>query len=105
MNWNLSSMMAGAAPGALMRVLGYFTADFAKDTDKSVWLAHLAGIDVVINSVEISRESRGQSFSALHTETPRARFSACSHALPEQAGRWGFPALFAFLTVFLLDGG
>lgn len=75
MNWNPSSMMAGAAPGALMRVLGYFTADFAKDTDKSVWLAHLAGIDVVINSVEISREKPGAViFRAAHGNTPCAVF-------------------------------
>lgn len=58
--------------------LSYLTADFAKDTDKSVWLARLAGIDVVINTVGIFRESRGQSFSALHTETPRALFAACA---------------------------
>lgn len=58
--------------------LSYLTADFAKDTDKSVWQARLAGIDVVINTVGIFRESRGQSFSALHTETPRALFAACA---------------------------
>lgn len=58
--------------------LSYLTADFAKDTDKSVWLARLAGIDVVINTVGIFRESREQSFSALHTETPRALFAACA---------------------------
>ena len=60
--------------------LGYLTADFAKDTDKSVWLARLAGIDLVINTVGIFRESRGQSFSALHTETPRALFAACAES-------------------------
>lgn len=58
--------------------LSYITADFAKDTDKSVWLARLGGIDVVINTVGIFRESRGQSFAALHTETPCALFAACA---------------------------
>lgn len=60
--------------------LSYITADFAKDTDKSVWLARLAGVDVVINTVGIFRESRGQSFSALHTDTPCALFAACAEA-------------------------
>lgn len=60
--------------------LSYLTADFAKDSDKSVWLARLAGIDVVINTVGIFRESKGQSFFALHTETPRALFAACAEA-------------------------
>ena len=58
--------------------LGYITAYFAKDTDKSAWLARLAGIDVVINTVGIFRESRGQTFSALHTKTPCALFAACA---------------------------
>lgn len=60
--------------------LRYITADFAKDTDKSVWLARLAGIDVVINTVGIFRQSRGQTFAALHTDAPRALFAACAES-------------------------
>lgn len=60
--------------------LRYIAADFAKDTDKSAWLARLAGIDVVINTVGIFRESRGQTFSALHTDAPRALFAACAES-------------------------
>jgi uncharacterized protein YbjT (DUF2867 family) len=56
----------------------FISADFSKDTDKSVWLARLVGIDAVINTVGIFRESAGQSFAALHTETPRALFAACA---------------------------
>jgi uncharacterized protein YbjT (DUF2867 family) len=56
----------------------YIQANFARDTDKSVWLARLARVDVVVNTVGVFRESAGQSFAALHTETPRALFAACA---------------------------
>jgi uncharacterized protein YbjT (DUF2867 family) len=58
--------------------LGFISADFSQDTDKSVWLARLNGIDTVINTVGIFRETAGQSFAALHTDTPRALFAACA---------------------------
>ncbi len=60
--------------------LAYIDVDFAKDTDKSVWLARLDGIDAVINTVGIFRETGGQTFAALHTDTPRALFAACAEA-------------------------
>jgi len=60
--------------------LSYIHADFAQDTDKSVWLARLTGIDVVINTVGIFRESGSQTFERLHTETPRALFAACAES-------------------------
>jgi uncharacterized protein YbjT (DUF2867 family) len=58
-------------------------ADFAHDTDKSVWLARLTGVDAVINAVGIFRERGTQTFANLHTRTPRALFAACaeSHAV------------------------
>jgi nucleoside-diphosphate-sugar epimerase len=58
--------------------LGFIYADFSKDTDKSTWLARLSGIDAVINTVGIFRETAHQSFAALHTDTPRALFAACA---------------------------
>ncbi|MFN3791445.1 SDR family oxidoreductase [Massilia sp.] len=63
--------------------LAYIHADFAQDTDKSVWLARinqLGGIDVVINTVGIFRESGSQTFARLHTEAPRALFAACAES-------------------------
>jgi uncharacterized protein YbjT (DUF2867 family) len=60
--------------------LAYTHADFVHDTDKSVWLARLSGIDVVINTVGIFRESGSQSFARLHTETPCALFAACAES-------------------------
>ena len=56
----------------------YVHADFAKDTDKSVWLARLSGVEAVINTVGIFRESGSQTFERLHLETPRALFAACA---------------------------
>ncbi|WP_292044197.1 SDR family oxidoreductase [Massilia sp. UBA6681] len=63
--------------------LAYIHADFVQDTDKSVWLARLnqlGGIDVVINTVGIFRESGSQTFERLHTEAPRALFAACAES-------------------------
>lgn len=64
--------------------LTYIHADFANDTDKSVWLARIKGIDggvdVVINTVGIFRESGRQTFPRLHVEAPRALFAACAES-------------------------
>ncbi|MFL6674562.1 MAG: SDR family oxidoreductase [Massilia sp.] len=60
--------------------LTFIHADFAKDTDKSAWLARLSGIEAVINAVGIFRESGAQTFERLHTETPRALFAACAES-------------------------
>ena len=65
-------------PGRADSLLSFVRADFSKDTDKSVWLARLSGIDAVINTVGIFRETAHQRFAALHTETPRALFAACA---------------------------
>lgn len=58
--------------------LSYLHADFSQDTDKSVWLARLRDVDVVINAVGIFKEKGGQTFSALHTAAPCALFAACA---------------------------
>ncbi|MGX4640911.1 SDR family oxidoreductase [Massilia sp. SYSU DXS3249] len=58
----------------------YVHADFAKDTDKSVWLARLSKVEAVINTVGIFRESGNQTFERLHLETPRALFAACAES-------------------------
>jgi uncharacterized protein YbjT (DUF2867 family) len=64
--------------------LSYVHADFANDTDKSVWLARLnkadAGVEAVINAVGIFRESGTQTFERLHTLSPRALFAACAES-------------------------
>jgi uncharacterized protein YbjT (DUF2867 family) len=56
----------------------YLHADFANDTEQSVWLARLTGIEAVINTVGIFRESGMQTFERLHTLAPRALFAACA---------------------------
>jgi len=55
-------------------------ADFAHDTDKSVWLARLSGVEAVVNTVGIFRERGTQTFANLHTRTPRALFAACAES-------------------------
>jgi uncharacterized protein YbjT (DUF2867 family) len=60
--------------------LSFIHADFTNDTDKSVWLARLSGIEAVINTVGIFRESGPQTFDKLHVQTPRALFAACAES-------------------------
>jgi uncharacterized protein YbjT (DUF2867 family) len=60
--------------------LSYIHADFSKDTDKSTWLTRLTGIDAVVNTVGIFRESGAQTFENLHTRAPRALFAACAES-------------------------
>ena len=60
--------------------LTWLHADFTQDTDKSLWLARLRGVDAVINAVGIFREHGSQRFAALHTETPCALFAACAES-------------------------
>jgi uncharacterized protein YbjT (DUF2867 family) len=60
--------------------LSFIHADFTQDTDKSVWLARLSGIEAVINTVGIFRESGAQTFDKLHVQTPRALFAACAES-------------------------
>jgi uncharacterized protein YbjT (DUF2867 family) len=55
-------------------------ADFAGVPRRGWWLAHLAGIDAVVNAVGILREQGGQSFRTLHTEAPIELFQACAAA-------------------------
>jgi uncharacterized protein YbjT (DUF2867 family) len=58
--------------------LSYIHADFTQDTEKSIWLPRLRGVDVVINAVGIFRERGSQTFALLHTDTPCALFKACA---------------------------
>lgn len=60
--------------------LTFIHADFTKDTDKSVWLARLAGVDIVINTVGIFRETADQKFDTLHMQAPCALFAACAES-------------------------
>lgn len=60
--------------------LSYIAADFTKDTDKSVWLARLGGVEIVINTVGIFRERGASTFQAVHVDAPCALFAACAEA-------------------------
>lgn len=60
--------------------LTYIAADFTKDTDKSVWLARLGGVETVINTVGIFRERGANTFQAVHVDAACALFAACAEA-------------------------
>ncbi|EIC21599.1 NAD(P)H-binding protein [Thiorhodovibrio frisius] len=61
-------------------VADYIACDFARDLGEEAWLPRLTNIDVIINAVGIIRESCGQRFAALHTDTPIALFRAAAKA-------------------------
>ncbi|MDR2239784.1 MAG: NAD(P)H-binding protein [Zoogloeaceae bacterium] len=44
------------------------------------WLAHLEGVDAVVNCIGIIGETRLQCFATLHTQAPIALFDACVRA-------------------------
>lgn len=67
-------------PGVLEARCRWLAADFAQVPPAGWWLPHLAGVDAVINAVGILREQRGQTFQALHTQTPAELFRACEQA-------------------------
>ncbi len=54
--------------------------DFSTDHSISDWIPRLQGIDAVINAVGIIRETRTQTFDALHSHAPIALFRACESA-------------------------
>jgi uncharacterized protein YbjT (DUF2867 family) len=54
--------------------------DFAQMLNPVHWLAHLQGIDAVINCVGIIGEVGAQRFEALHSLAPMALFRACAMA-------------------------
>lgn len=58
--------------------IAHIAADFGHDTEIAPWMARLHGIDVVVNTVGIIRETDTQRFAQLHTAAPRALFAACA---------------------------
>lgn len=52
--------------------------DFARDVDAATWRPRLAGIDAVINTVGVLRDSRRRPIAAVHEQAPRALFEACA---------------------------
>lgn len=54
--------------------------DFAAVPGRDWWTPRLHGIDAVVNTVGILRESGRQRFQALHTEAPAELFRACAAA-------------------------
>jgi uncharacterized protein YbjT (DUF2867 family) len=55
-------------------------ADFSRDHRVEDWLPRLQGVDVVVNAVGILKETRGQTFDALHHRAPAALFDAALKA-------------------------
>lgn len=51
--------------------------DMSRDTDASIWLPRLDGIEAVVNCAGILRETDNDTFRAVHEQSPQALFDAC----------------------------
>jgi uncharacterized protein YbjT (DUF2867 family) len=51
--------------------------DFVRDVRVEDWRPRLAGVDAVVNTVGIFRESDHRTFERIHREAPQALFAAC----------------------------
>jgi len=54
--------------------------DFVRDDDPATWRPRLAGIDAVVNTVGVLRDSPRRPIAAVHEHVPRALFEACATA-------------------------
>ncbi|KGM41304.1 epimerase [Aquabacterium sp. NJ1] len=54
--------------------------DFSRDTDPAIWLARLKGVDAVVNAVGVLRDTRQRPIQVVHTEVPKALYTACAQA-------------------------
>jgi len=74
-------VLAGRTPP---RSLGeresWLALDFARPPASAAWAESLRGVDVAVNAVGIFRETRSQTFDALHRRGPIALFEACAQA-------------------------
>lgn len=52
--------------------------DFARDTAASAWRPRLAGMDAVVNTVGVLRDTRTRPIDAVHHLAPAALFDACA---------------------------
>lgn len=73
------TVLGGVSPGRRPGP-GECVMDFAHDTRPEVWLPRLQGVDAVINTVGVLRDSRSRPIDAVHRDTPIALFSACAQA-------------------------
>ena len=56
----------------------YCIIDFSKMHTPADWSSLLSDVDIVINTVGIIAESKGNTFTALHEQVPKALFQACA---------------------------
>lgn len=68
----------GVSPRRKDLTPGQVPMDFAHDTTAAAWLPRLAGIDAVVNTVGVLRDSPARPVDAVHHHTPVALFEACA---------------------------
>lgn len=56
------------------------TVDFSSDTDPEIWRPRLQGVDAVVNAVGVLRDTRQRPIQRVHTDVPKALYTACAQA-------------------------
>src|SRR5690606_22118967 len=69
-----------APPARGMAGIEYGKVDLNRASEPRDWMPLLRGVEVVINTVGIFRESHGSQFRQLHEQAPQALFAACRQA-------------------------
>lgn len=72
------TVFAGVSPRTMAHEKGQVAMDFARDTSPQAWLPRLHGIDAVVNTVGVLRDSPSRPIDAVHQHTPIALFDACA---------------------------
>ena len=57
---------------------GDIAIDYLNDTDIETWVPRLAGIDALVNAVDVLRDSQSQPMARVHDAVPRALFAAAA---------------------------
>ncbi|MFN3377108.1 MAG: NAD-dependent epimerase/dehydratase family protein [Burkholderiaceae bacterium] len=68
----------GVSPRSQGRQPAGVPMDFARDTSPAAWRPRLEGIDAVVNTVGVLRDSKARPIDAVHHATPAALFDACA---------------------------
>lgn len=74
------TVRCGLSPRAAAGTADAVATDFACDTTAAAWRPRLAGIDAVVNTVGVLRDTARRPIDAIHHDTPIALFDACAQA-------------------------
>jgi uncharacterized protein YbjT (DUF2867 family) len=73
-------VISGVSTARPVHAVDAMPMDFSRDTEIAHWLPRLLGVDAVVNTVGVLRDSRSRPMARVHQTTPIALFEACAQA-------------------------